>query len=236
MTETFKIDFRHQFESIKYALFHLIWLSLLIVILYWTDKITFDNYPYVLAILGSIYLILFLPAFFLHFSYYRENINSVLTIDNNSKCLSISKHNKEITYTYEDIHTVEQYIGIFFMNKIDHRMRRTTPWTNYGYLKLKMKDGHSYFLSSLMLDIFKFPLSVTSTIYCLIPYIDKKEISDTKREASIKANSQEKINKFKKNFAKCSKESLEEKIFNPSKYESEAVTAAKELLEQKSNW
>ena len=158
-----------------------------------------------------------------------------MTVDNYSKRISITEQNEATTFSFDDIHFVEQHLGIYYKNKIDNRGRWTTAWTNYGYLKLKLKNGKTFFLSSLMLDLFNPPMTITQTKYRFIPFFDKQEISIEEKRKWIEDDRQEKVNNYMEKFADLSIETLQEKVNNPDRYEPEAVTASNKLLELKSN-
>lgn len=80
---------------------------------------------------------------------------------------------KDFIYKFEDIENTELNLGIYYKNQIDNRERWPAPWTNYGYLKLRMKDGKEFLFTSLMIDLSKLSLPVTTTKFRLIPSIKR---------------------------------------------------------------
>ncbi len=232
MSQTFTINSQHQFNSIKEGLLILLWLPVGLSV---AHLIGIEDYPLTIVIFLLFNLLFFLPVFYLHFTYFLYNRKTILTVDNYSKRISITKQDKTASFSYDDIHIVEQHLGIYHKNKIDHRGRLPMPWMNYGYLKLKLKNGKTFFLSSLMFDLIKPPLAITHTKYRFLPDLDRQETSIEEKRKWIEHDTHEKINTHMEKFADLSIEALKEKINNPARYEPEAVTAAIKLLELKSN-
>ena len=235
MTKTFTINIGHQFKSIKEGLLLLLWQPVGLTVAHLIGIISIDDYPAALVIFLIFDLLFFLPAFYLHLAYYLDNRKTILTIDTYSKCISITKQDKAETFSFDDIHIVEQHLGIYHKNKTDHLGRLPTPWMNYGYLKLKLKNGKTIFLSSLMLDLINPPLAITLTKYRFLPYLDRQEISIEEKRKRIEHDRHEKINSYMEKFADLSIETLQEKVNNPNRYEPEVITASIKLLELKSN-
>lgn len=195
----------------------MLWQPVALTIAHLIGIISNDDYPAVLVIFLLFNLLFFLPAFYLHLAYYLDNRKTILTIDTYSKRISIVKQDKEITFSFDDVHVIEQHLGIYHKNKIDHLGRLPTPWMNYGYLKLKLKNGKTFFLSSLMLDLINPPLVITLTKYRFLPYLDKQEISIEERRKWIEHDRHEKINSYMEKFADLSIETLKEKINSPAR-------------------
>jgi len=235
VTQIFKINFRHQFYSIREGLILLAITPVGLAVGHLTGKISRYDYPAVLVIFLLYNLVLFLPAFYLHITYYLDNRKTSLTVDKYSKRFSITNENSTFDFAFEDIHLVEQHLGIFYKNKLDRRGRLTAPWTGYGYLKLKLKNGQTYFFSSLMLDVQIPPLPVSQTKYRFLPFIERRELTVVEMRKWINQERQEKINNYLQTLADLPNEVLQEKVDNPKRYEPEAVAASKKLLELNSN-
>jgi RecG-like helicase len=199
-----------------------------------TGIITSEDYPTILIVFLLFNLFIFLPAIYLHITYFFANSKTLLTIDHYSKRISITEQDETISFSFNDISIVERNLGIYFKNRIDNRARRIATWTNYGYLKLKLKNGKTFYISSLMLDLFNSHLPITQTKYRFIPYLDKQEISIGEKRNLIENYRNEKVRSYIEKFANLSTETLKEKVNNPIKYEPEAVTAAIKILETKS--
>ena len=145
MLQAFKINLQNQFYSIKEGLILLALTPVGLAAAQLIGKISWDDYPAVLVIFLLYNLVLFLPAFYLHITYYIANNKTILTVDDYSKSISITEHAEVTTFKLDDIHEVEQNLGIYYKNKIDNRGRWITSWTNHGYLKLKLKNGKTFF-------------------------------------------------------------------------------------------
>ena len=235
MTQTYKINLRHQFLSIKEGLILLAFTPVGLAIAHLTGKISWDDYPAVLVIFLLYNLVFFLPAFYLHIAYYLDNSKTLLTVDSYSKRFSITVKNNTLDFAFDDIHLAEQHLGIYYKNKIDHRGRWTAPWTGYGYLKLKLKDGQTFFISSLMVDMQNPPLPFTQTKYRFLPFIDRQEVTVVDMRKWIEKERQEKYDHYLEKFAGLPREILQDKVDNEKKYEPEAIAASKKLLELNSN-
>ncbi len=235
MTQTYQISFRNQFNSIKEGLILLTFTPIGLVIAHLAGIISWNDYPAVIIIMVLFNLLFFLPTFYLHYTYFHENSKTLLTVKSHSKCFSITNKNNTADYTFDDIHLAEQHLGIYYKNKIDHRGRWTTPWTGYGYFKLKLKNGQTYFFSSLMFDILNPPLPFSKTDYRFLPFIDKQELNVVEMRKWIEKEQQEKYDNYLAKFEGLPREILQEKVDNGSRYEPEAVEASKKLLEHLSN-
>ncbi len=161
MTKSYKINFRNQFNSFKTGAILLAVIPAVHILVYLTGKSTIDDYLELLVVVLLFNLIFFLPAFYLHITYYLHNRNTILTIDSQTKRFSIKTKNNSEDFTFDDIHLAEQHLSIYHKNKIDHRRRFITPWIDYGYFKLKLNNGQTFFFSSIMMDVQNPPFSPT---------------------------------------------------------------------------
>jgi len=100
-----------------------------------------------------IFLIFFTPALYLHMTYYFKNFGQKIIVDESQSRLTVVKYGKQFTYSYSNIISVEQHLGIFYRNRIDRVGRRLAPWTPYGYIEIKLDNGLRFQMTSLMVDI-----------------------------------------------------------------------------------
>lgn len=233
MTDKFQIDGRHQFKSIKEGLILLSLGPIGILIGFLSGKFELNDYPLLLTVFGIYHLLLFSPAFYLHITYFMDNWETTLTVDKNQAEVKIKTKEGEFKYRHEDIKKSELNLGIHYKNKIDNRGRWTTPWTNYGYLKLKLKDGKEFYFTSLMLDLDKLLFPVTATRFRFAPYIDKNQIEYKDIKARQNRIKQGKILEYQERFSNLPNEKLLSKI-NDRRFEFEARKAAENILEQRS--
>lgn len=201
-------------------------VGLLIALL--LGKLKIDDLPVMLIILGIYYLVLFLPAFYLHLTYFIDNRGTQLMMSELG--IWIKDVRGEFNYRHEDIEKTELNLGIYFKGRIDNKRRRVAPWTNYGYLKLKFKDGKEFYLTSLMIDLDKQPFPVNSTRFRFVPYIDKNETQYRSIKAHNKRIQQDKIAEYEERFNDLTDDKLLEKITNPKRYELEARKAAENII------
>jgi len=231
MTDKFQINGRHQFKSIREGLI-LVPLGPvgLLVGLFW-GKFGVEDLPLMLTVFGLYYLILFSPAFYLHITYLIDNWDTQLSVDKEE--IKIQGKKGEFRYRQEDIEKTELNLGIYYKNRIDNRGRWTTPWTNYGYLKLKLKDGKEFYFTSLMIDLDKLPFPVTSTRFRFTPYIDRDQVQYKDFKAHSNRIKQDKIAEYEERFNDVADDRLLEKINNPTRFEFEARKAAENILERR---
>jgi hypothetical protein len=168
MTDRFQINGRHQFKSFEKGVitFSLVFVGLvgfgLFGVFDLRDVSTYASFV-VICVLFSI------PAIYLHISYLVDNRGTVLTVDKNGKRFTLKTQDQDFNFEYEDIEKTELNLGIYYKNQLDNRGRWPAPWTNYGYLKLILKDGKEFMFTSLMVDLDKLPLPVTITKFRIIP-------------------------------------------------------------------
>ncbi len=166
---TFKIDLKHQLRSLKYC-----WLPGVLIItpltidaLGWWPFVNFRFFWYILLVV----FIFLLPVFYLHITYYIKNRNVSFTISDDSDSYTYIDNNQRFEFKQRDIDVIEQHIGIYQENNRDFANRRITLWTNYHYVKIQLKSGNHFFLTSLMIDYKSFPMHIYTTKYRFIPYL-----------------------------------------------------------------
>lgn len=176
MTEKLQINLRHQFKSFEKGLITFL-LAFVGVILFGlfgvfdlSDSSSFVSFA-LICVLFSV------PAVYLHISYLLENHRMILVVERNESRFTIKKGNQNFSYRYEDVESTELNIGIYYKNQVDDGGRWPVTWTNYGYLRLKLKDGKVFYLTSLMLDLDKLMFPVTTTIFRPVPYINRRELN-----------------------------------------------------------
>jgi hypothetical protein len=173
MTDKFQINGRQQLKSFEKGLitFSLALIGTIIGgLLGVFDPTSFSR----LVILFLLVCIGFsLPAIYLHVTYLIDNWEIILHVDKRQNSFTIKTKYENLSYKFEDIENAELNLGIYYKNQIDNRGRWPAPWTNYGYLKLKLKDGREFTFTSLMVDLRNLSLPMTTTKFRLIPILKK---------------------------------------------------------------
>jgi len=170
--EKFQIDLLHQIKSFEKGLvtFALVFVGMvgggLFGVFDLSDVSTYSSF-----ILTC--LLFSLPAIYLHITYLIDNHGKVLTVDVKAERFTITSRGEDFNYKFEDIESAELNLGSYYKNQFDSRARWPAPWTNYGYLKLKLKDGREFMLTSLMVDLNKLSLPVTATKFRLHPSLKR---------------------------------------------------------------
>ena len=175
MTDKFQINLRHQFKSFEKGLitFSLAFVGVIIFGLFGV----FDLSDFSSFVSFALTCVLFsLPALYLHISYLLDNHRTILVVDRDENRFTIKTADQNFTYRYVDVESTELNLTIYYKNQLDNRGRWPAPWTNYGYLKLKLKDGKVFYLTSLMLNLDKLMFPVTATRFRPVPYIYRKEL------------------------------------------------------------
>jgi hypothetical protein len=170
MTDSFQINIRHQVKSFEKGLIIFL-LALIGAILFGLFGV-FDLDDFPLFVLTC--FLFSIPASYLHITYLTANWGTILTVDKNKQEFVVRIREQDFNYKYEEVESTELNLGVYYKHELDKRARWAAPWTNYGYLKVNLKDGNEFIFTSMMLDLNKLPLPETSTKYRLIPYIIKK--------------------------------------------------------------
>lgn len=166
---TFKIDFKHQIKSLRYCW---VWVVLSIIalvvnyILGWSH-VDFHFIRYLVLFL----FVFLLPVFYLHITYYFKNRSTTFKILDNQSRYFYSDKDKQLQFKEKDIEAIEQHIGIYYKNNIDFASRRPAFWTNYHYVKIQLKSGDYFFLTSLMIDYKCFPMHIYTSRFRFMPYL-----------------------------------------------------------------
>jgi hypothetical protein len=188
----------------------------------------FDFNAYALGAV-PVFLIVLAPTLYLHVTYYIKNAGLSLRMDESQHLFKIIHSDHELLHTFSNIVSVEQHLGIYYRNRIDNAARRIAPWTRYGYLIIKLKNGEQICLTSLMIDIHNPPFKATHTYFRFFPYL-KLGMEMNEKRLIISNRFQNEVSSYKLTFKNHSNEQLNEKIVNKRTYAKSAVEAAKQVL------
>lgn len=173
MTDKFQINGRLQLKSFEKGL--IIFLVAFIGTIIWGLLGVFKLNDFLL--LTTLFIVVCvgfsLPAIYLHITYLIDNWGTILHVDRKQDSFKVTTKNKELNYKFQDIASSELNLGIYYKNQVDNKGRKPAPWTNYGYLRLKLKDGQEFTFTSLMVDLHKLSLPVTTTKFRLIPSLKR---------------------------------------------------------------
>ncbi len=231
MKQVFQINRKYQIRSISNGLLILLGIPVGLAVAFflgYTDQIL-D--PIMVNVFLIAYLILFLPAFILHISYYFENRKTRLEINADINSFTIQNDKGEILLNSENVEEVIQVIYSDYRHPKSQQNWQPMAWRNYGYLKVISKDDKVFLLTSLMLDPLNPPIKPSKTEFSFIPFLDKSiEKELTQKEI---ANLQRlKIEAYKEKFQYLSEEELQSKqVING--FVKEAVIAAEEILKER---
>jgi hypothetical protein len=179
MTDRFQISIRHQVKSFEKGLITFL-LALIGAILFGVFDL--DDFP--LFVLTC--FLFSIPACYLHITYLTANWGTILTVDKNKQEFVVRIRQQDFNYKYEEVESSELNLGVYYKNELDKRTRWAAPWSNYGYLKVNLKDGNEFIFTSMMLNLNKLPLRKTSTKFRLIPYIIQENLIQRQRRTEDK--------------------------------------------------
>ncbi|MBS1779761.1 MAG: hypothetical protein JST70_10590 [Bacteroidetes bacterium] len=224
----YKINSRDQLRS---ALPNLLLSGIFLVIALVVAGANIKRYSSLVVII-PVFLIFGLPAIILHIIYWRYNKGMIVSIENDE--INIQTHAGIYTYKLTDIILAEKIINGSPAAKEYSRQLVE----NYGYIKLEMKNGEMFYLTSLMLDPKKFDIIATDTIYSPFPIPNKRNYKQKQRliqqeKDFDKRDKEAAVNRFVEQFKSMSDERLREKLISGKNYRPEAMEAAKRILEQR---
>ena len=227
MENIYRVRFMFHIKALRLSII----VTLLTFVLYYflldqTEKSDFNAYA-----LGAIpvFLIVLAPTLYLHITYYIKNARLSVIMDESHHLFKIIHPDHELLQTFSNIISVEQHLGIYYKNRIDNAARQITPWTPYGYLVIKLKNGEQICLTSLMIDIHNPPFKATHTYFRFFPYL-KLGMEMNEKRLIISNRFQSEVSSYKLTFKNHSNDQLHEKISNQRTYAKAAVEAAKQLL------
>lgn len=229
MKSHFQINLSRQFYSASWALVLVGLGPIAILIADFIGKLDSNFFLADLINYELISLVFISPAIYLHLIYLTQNWNTHLTIDQNE--IEIQNTNGVFKYQLFDIKSAILNLGIFYKNRIDKRGRWVIPWTNYGYFKLELKDGKEFIFTSLMVDLEKLEIPVTSARFRFLPLVEEKPIGYKEIRSKLQKLKQAKIDEYQERFQDLSDEELLGKINSGPKFEFEARQAAQRILE-----
>jgi hypothetical protein len=169
MIEYFQISIWRQFKSFQKGLIIFLFAFIAFIIGGIVGFFDLNNSLFLKFVL--VCFVFSLPAFYVHLTYLINNWNTILIVNQDQNEFTIKTNAKYFTYKYENIQETELNLGIYYKNQIDNRGRKIAPWTNYGYLKLKLNDGNVFIFTSLMIDLEKMPFPISITRFRLFPII-----------------------------------------------------------------
>ena len=105
-------------------------------------------------------LVFYLPLLILHLNYYFKCRNKVIYIDSDSKKIEINDFVSIKSYHFNEIKM------ILIIKSYNNRL----PWSDYGYMKIGLKDGNVIVITTLMTDLEKVNLENTNSFKELYPY------------------------------------------------------------------
>lgn len=213
----------------------MLFLGVLIVtpfILLFRNTTTEYNFNFFIILFVTL-IIYNIPFYYLLISYYFENKNMELRLENET--IFVTKNSIEKSFNKNEVLNSTFHIGIFHKNKIDNINRTYANFSDLGYWELEFIDGEKFYLTNLIVNFLhqKPILDNTEIKYRIFPYIiRKKSILQDKTDLENQENIL--INRFLKKFKNKTPKELEYIISEKNKFQKEAIKAAELLLNKKS--
>lgn len=173
MTDKFEINGRYQLKSFEKGLATFLFAFIGILIMGLVGVFNLNDSLFLTTSFILVCVGFSLPAIYLHITYLINNWGTTLLVDKKLNNFTISTSKKDFNYKFDDIENTELNLGIYYKNPVDNMGRWPSPWTNYGYLKLKLKDGKEFAFTSLMADLNKISLPIMTTKFRLIPFLKR---------------------------------------------------------------
>jgi len=228
MTQTFKVDIKHQVKSLSNGLWNFAMIPLaLIVLWFWKGINPFDVELIIVVSLCNLFWLI--PVFVLHPTYYFLNKSTGLAIDLKNERVCITVKGNAMEFRMNELEEIERIYNSDNRHATWKQSYIPVAWRNYGLLRIVTSNNEEYFITSLMIDILNPPIQPTKNSFSLFPFpsnsYKKKQIEFIEREKMRR----DKINLFKMNFTKLSENDLKSKS-ESDELVFEARIAAQEII------
>jgi hypothetical protein len=226
MLHTYKVNFKYQRKSVRNNFLGFPMIFFILFYLGITGRIIYSVSVTLVIILTISFVLSLTITLPYHIQYLLENWLTEMTINRLENKLIIKSKGCFFEYDLNEI-----YVQLIVA--ATHKPGRFNnisifPICYYGYVELRCPDNQTFYITSLMMDPFNFPLPVNNIRYT-IPFIRKRLPMKIKRSL-IHSYKLTKLNEYKSKFCKVSDETLFEKLQNKAKYDKEAIKAAEEIL------
>jgi len=140
---TFKNNLKFIFWTLIWFLFPFILFTANIITSYIkTGNLYFQKTFTISAIILGIVSLLFIPGLLLHYKYYKQDKDKTLRF--RPTYMEITDLNGIHKIYFADISKIEKHHVVW---------NRRIPWSNYGYIKIILKNGQLFFFNCLTHDI-----------------------------------------------------------------------------------
>jgi hypothetical protein len=200
MKQIYRIDIRHQLKSCRRGLYYVYMSAFGIGLIYLVSQSVF-NWWAIFLIGTSVFWLMVLVTIPFHIQYLTENWNTILWIDNERQTVTIEDKSGSFSYNVQDIRTERYLVGHHKPGMI--KSYKPIPFDYYGYVKIRTKDKKVFYITSLMIDPFNFPLPISETKYGF-PFINKTEPTIADKRKRIEVTKKRKIEEYSERFSKLS--------------------------------
>ena len=193
-----------------------------------------DPVLYVVAI-GTI-LVIHIPNLYVIIQHLLKSNIRELEINLNEKQIKLTYNNgQKLSIGDQDIEHPIIHLNLYYKNLLDGKSRRPSFLTDLGFWELKLKNGRTVFVSSLLGDfLLNKPPFESRYVFSLFPIMKKAKVDKTLKFIPKKPLSlTTKIDKLKAKIEQKSDQELISILENKKSYQDEAVQIAELILKNR---
>lgn len=206
----------------------LIYLVLSIAyVFYMISSYGFEDFSFFLISGVTFFCVFFIPVVVIHFNYYFTNKHDLFIYDELNQRISFTHRGETYDFFFKDIEHVKRFKSY----PLAENRLQWTPWDNYNYSIIYLKNKKRLLVTSLLVPNLDLPISkarksLVKSFYCYASINDKDELNTDDNSTKIP-------DIFKKNIIKKSNQELEEIIKAKDQYDTLFVLCANRELEKR---
>jgi hypothetical protein len=174
----YKMNYLRQFKLLASSLYgYIIGIIFLGLFVTWINDGNIHETTVVLLIALAPILI---PLSILHLNYFFQNHNQTVTIDKNNNYIIIRKSGCEEKHLLNDIENIRVVKSLYYKNENKSQNLWSIvnapmwiPWSDYGYIKISLKNKDNFVLTNLLIDLDQIPFQNFIKEYKMFPIITK---------------------------------------------------------------
>jgi hypothetical protein len=173
------------------------------------------------------FIIFFVPVVVLHLNYYLKNKGDLFIYDGLNQRINFNHKGMTFEFIFEDI----KYVKQFRSYPLAENRFQWTPWDNYNYSVIYLKNGESMIITSLLVPNLDLPIpqnkkQLIKSFYCYAS-------TDYKDELKLADNRLNIPGVFRKRIRKKSTKELEEIVSSEGQYDELFILCANMELQNR---
>ena len=149
--EEFRVNMKNHFRSgstIFYGLLTCIFFPFVFSLL--VD----EDVKSLIWISGVVFVVMVLPAIFIHIRYYLLNKDDIINYDFHNRLISIKHKGETATFSLDDIDHIERFMSFnLFAGRAP-----VMPFDEYNHSVISLKNGKKFIITSLLVPNLNLPL------------------------------------------------------------------------------